>query len=138
MNTQIEQYNEIFNENRELESLMNLIIEQDKLKYYLKRSSTGKYCWTHTEIDNGFYFVKKNQAKSFCKQHNAKQIDTDIFLLIGIVEFSVMSNGEVSNKIIKSIKNTELRHIADCINDEVCLSHQIQQMKNNGVDIVYL
>ncbi|MEZ9619586.1 hypothetical protein AB4264_25020 [Vibrio sp. 10N.261.55.B8] len=138
MNTQIEQYNEIFNENRELESLMNLIIEQDKLKYYLKRSSTGKYCWTHTEIDNGFYFVKKNQAKSFCKQHNAKQIDTDLFLLIGIVELSAMSDSEVSSKIIKSIRDTDLRHLADCIKSEIWFSKQIGQMKTNGVDIVYL
>ncbi|KFI12715.1 hypothetical protein IX95_07105 [Vibrio sp. B183] len=138
MNTQIEQYNQIFNENRELESLMNLIIEQDKLKYYLKKASTGKYCWTHTEIDNGFYFVKKNQAKSFCKQHNAKQIDTDIFLLIGIVELSAMSDSEVSSKIIKSIRNQNLRHIADCVKSEIWLSKQIEQMKSNGVDIVYL
>ncbi|MHA2811588.1 hypothetical protein [Vibrio campbellii] len=138
MNTQIEQYNAIFNENRELESLMNLLIDQDGLKYYLKKASTGKYCWTHTEINNGFYFVKKNQAKSFCKQHNAKQIDNDIFLLIGIVELSAMNDNEVSSKIIKSIRNQNLQHIAECIKDEICFSHQIEQMKNSGVNIVYL
>ncbi len=138
MNTQIEQYNAIFNENRELESLLNLLIDQDELKYYLKKASTDKYCWTHTEIDNGFYFVKKNQAKSFCKQHNAKLIDTDIFLLIGIVELSAMSDNEVSSKIIRSIKDKDLRHIADCVKSEIWLSKQISQMKTNGVDIVYL
>ncbi|WP_045408470.1 hypothetical protein ACRZ5S_04410 [Vibrio scophthalmi] len=138
MNTQIEQYNAIFNENRELESLMNLLIDQDGLKYYLKKASTGKYCWTHTEINNGFYFVKMNQAKSFCKQHNAKQIDNDIFLLIGIVELSAMNDNEVSSKIIKSIRNQNLRHIAECIKDEIWFSKQIEQMKNSGVNIVYL
>lgn len=138
MKTAIERYNEILKDNDELPLLITMLADENKLITYVKRAASGKFCWVYRPIDNGFFFVKEKQASQFNQTYGTKKINTDLFLLVGMVELAIENKARVKQSIIRAIRNKEYRELAQSINDEIGFAFDIERMKQDGIEVIQL
>lgn len=132
----IEQYNEILKDNDELALLITMLTDENELFNYVKRAASGKFCWVYRTTDNGFFFVKAKQASLFNQTYGTKKINTDLFLLVGMIELAIHNKVRVKQSIIRAIRNKEYRDLAQSINDEIGFVFDIERMKQDGIEVI--
>lgn len=134
----VEKYNSLVKANTRHLTLIETLFHEGNLRNYLLRLSKEKIEFMCSPDDEkAFVCVSSADLKAFSKK-GFSVIEKDKIKLFGLVEFVADNDFLFAKKIAKKIKNKDLRNLADLIIKECEFECWLQEMKQNGANIIQL
>jgi len=131
-------YNNLVNQNPNHLALIEFLFHQGGLRKYLLRLTKENIDFlADPEEENGFICVSSRDVEKHVRQ-GFILIEKEKIKLFGLVEFLVDKDISFAKKIAKKIKDKYLKKLAHSIIEDFEFSYQLEEMKNNGVQIVQL
>jgi len=134
----VNKYNKLVNQHPKHLALIETLFHQGELKEMLLRLSKEKIDFMSIpNEENGFACVSSRDVKRFSKDGFCL-IEKDKIMLFGLTECLADKEIVFGKKIAKKIKCKALKKLANSIIEDFEFSYQLEEMKNNGVQIIQL